>query len=110
MKKLLALAATGATAATLAVPALAATKTVTVGDDFFVRKGATPTVTINKGDTVKWVWKGKHKHNVFETAGPVHFHSPSRTSGSFSRRFTKAGTYTLVCTYHAGMTMKLKVK
>jgi plastocyanin len=113
VKKLLAVTAMGAIAAVLAVPALAGTKTVTVGDNYFGKKGTTPTVTINSGSAVKWVWKGKKKHNVYELSGPidgVHFHTPTKKSGSFKRVFHKRGTYVLVCTYHSNQKMTLKVK
>jgi plastocyanin len=110
MKKLLALAVAGTVATACAVPALAGTKSVTVGDDYFVKRGAESTVSIHKNSSVKWVWKGKHKHNVFEISGPVHFHSPSQKQGTFTHKFKKTGTYEFVCTYHANMKMKVKVK
>jgi plastocyanin len=112
VKKLLALAATGAAAAALAVPAFAATAHVKVGDDWFVKKGtSTPTVTIKKGSTVQWTWSGKHPHNVFQIQGPGHFHSPTHThTGTFKHRFTKRGTYVFICSYHANMRMKVRVK
>jgi plastocyanin len=111
VKKLLALAAAGSAAAALGVPALAATtKTVKVADDYFVRRGATPTVRIHKGDTVRWVWSGRHRHNVFQIGGPGHFHSPTHArTGTFRHRFTVRGTYVFQCTYHAKMRMKLRV-
>lgn len=110
MRKLIAgLAVTAATAA-LAVPALATTKTVTVGDDYFVKAGARPTVTVKKNATVKWVWKGKSAHNVYATKGPQKFHSKTITKGSYSHKMTKKGTYTIVCLIHSGMDMTLKVK
>ena len=111
MKKLLALAAAGSVAAALAVPAFAATAHVKVGDDYFVRKGATPTVTIRKGSTIQWSWSGRHPHNVYQIGGPGHFHSPTHTkSGTFKHRFTVRGTYVFQCTYHANMRMKVRVK
>jgi plastocyanin len=103
VKKLLALAAAGA--ALTAAPASAATKTVTVKDDRFVKT----LVVIHKGDSVKWIWKGKHRHNVFQVGGPGHFHSPTQAKGTFTHKFKKVGTYEFQCTYHAGMTMKVKV-
>ena len=111
MKKIIALVvATGATAA-LAIPALAATAHVRVGDDYFVRKGSTPTVTIRKGSTVEWNWSGHHPHNVFQIGGPGHFHSPTHThTGRFKHRFTVRGLYVFQCTYHANMKMKVRVK
>jgi plastocyanin len=110
MRKLLALTAVAATAATAAVPALAATKTVKVGDDYFVRSGSRPTVTVHRNDTVKWVWRGKVVHNVFVTKGPQKFHSRTQVSGSFRHKMTRKGTYLIVCTIHSGMEMNLKVR
>ena len=109
-RKVLGLAAAGATAAALAVPAFAATKTVKVGDDYFVRAGSRPTVTVKKNDTVKWVWRGKVVHNVFVTKGPRRFHSTTKASGTYSHKMTVRGTYMIVCTIHSGMDMKLVVK
>src|SRR6201747_1929990 len=108
MKKFLAAgAATTIAAGALAIPALAATKSVQVKDNKFVAKS----ITVSKGTTVKWVWKGKAPHNVTVTKGPARFHSSTKTSGSFSKKLTKAGTYTILCTIHApGMKMTVKVK
>ena len=93
--------------AVLAVTAFAATKTVTVKDNLFAPK----TLSVAKGTTVKWVWRGgKAPHNVTVTKGPVKFHSATQTKGSFSKKLTKAGTYKIVCTIHApGMAMTIKV-
>lgn len=108
MNRTLALAAV--VMAVLAVPALAATKTVKVGDNYFGKKGAKPTVTISKGDKVKWTWSGSAKHNVYQIGGPGHFHSPThKGSGTFTHKFTQKGTYTFQCTYHADQSMKVKV-
>lgn len=110
MQKLLALAAT-ATAAAVAVPAQAAiTKNVRVDDNYFVRVGPRPTVTVRRNDTVKWNWRGEVAHNVFVTKGPQKFRSKTFTRGSYARKMTVRGTYLIVCTIHSGMTMKLVVK
>lgn len=110
MKKLFVLTAAVIASAALAAPALAATKTVNIYDDYFVRKGSEPTVTIHKGDTVKWVWHGRHKHQVFQIGGPGHFHSPPHTGhGTFKHKFTVRGLYEFVSPYD-GAKMKLKVK
>jgi plastocyanin len=107
MKKLIAAGATIAAAGVLAVPAFAATKTVQVKDDVFVAKS----ITVKKGTTVKWVWKGKAPHNVKVTKGPMKFASTTQVKGTFSKKLTKKGTYTLLCTIHApGMKMTIKVK
>jgi plastocyanin len=98
-------------AAAVAVPALAATKTVKVGDNYFVRSSGVPTVTVKKNTTVKWNWAGKRPHNVTVKSGPVKFTSKTQESGSFSKKVTKVGTYTIICTIHGqgDQSMKLKV-
>ena len=110
MRKLLVAVLIAAATAVLAVPALAATRSVKVGDDYFVRKGSVPTVTVKKGTKVTWRWAGKDMHNVAVTKGPVKFRSSFKTSGTFSKKLTRTGTYTLVCTIHQpDMKMKLRV-
>src|SRR5687768_13602302 len=98
MRKLLALVLAGALAGVLAASALAATKTVKVGDVYFVKRGTPQTVTVSKGTTVKWTWVGNLPHNVKVTKGPVKFTSPTQTSGTYKRKMRKRGTYKLVCT------------
>ena len=110
MRRVLILVPVVAVSGALAVPALAATKTVKVGDDYFVKKGSASTVTVKKNDTVKWNFTGKNSHNVKVKSGPAKFESPIKKSGSYSRKVTKAGLYTIVCTIHEGQTMKLRVK
>ena len=110
MKRILSIVAATAATAAVAVPALAATRSVKVGDDYFVRSGSRPTVTVHKGDTVKWVWRGKVAHNVYVTSGPQKFHSRTQTKGSYSHRMTRKGTYRIVCVIHSGMEMNLKVR
>ena len=108
MKKLIAAgAATALAAGALAIPAFAATKTVQVKDNKFVASS----ITVSKGTTVKWVWKGKAPHNVKVTKGPATFKSTTQVKGSFSKKLTKKGTYSILCTIHApGMKMTVKVK
>jgi plastocyanin len=110
MRKLLVLMSIAALAAVLAVPALAATRTVKVGDDYYVRKGSIPTVTVKKGTKVTWRWAGKDMHNVAVTKGPVKFRSSFKSSGTYSKTVRTTGTYTIVCTIHQpDMKMKLRV-
>jgi plastocyanin len=117
MRKLLVLAAVSVTAAVLAVPAFAATKTVKVGNtgatsDWFISKAKNHgTVTAKVGDTIKWVWAGTFPHNVTVKSGPVKFHSPTQKKGTFARKITKKGTYKIFCSVHsaAKQSMTLKV-
>jgi plastocyanin len=113
MRKLLVLATVAVSTAAIAVPAIAATKTVKVGDIFFVKKGAkNPKVTAAVGDTVKWTWVGKFPHNVTVSKGPVKFKSKTQKSGTYSQKITKAGTYTIFCSVHGAkaQSMTLIVK
>ena len=90
-----------------AMPALAASKkTVDLGDNYFAPESA----KVAKGTTVTWNWTGTAPHNVTVVSGPQRFRSSVQTSGTYSRRLTKVGTYDIVCTIHPGMEMKLKVR
>ena len=110
MRKLLVASLIAAVSAVLATQALAASRSVKVGDNFFVRKGSVPTVTVRKGSTVTWRWAGRELHNVAVTKGPAKFRSSYKSSGSYSKRLTRTGTYTIVCSIHQpDMKMKLRV-
>jgi plastocyanin len=90
-------------------PAVAASKRVKVGDNYFVRDGGVPTVSVSKGTKVKWVWTGKSLHNVKVTKGPAKFGSASQKSGSFAKTVKKAGTYTIICTVHGASDQSMKL-
>jgi plastocyanin len=108
MKKLIAAGAVAAIAAgALAVPSSGAgTRSVSVKDNIFSPKS----VTVSKGTTVRWVWKGKAFHNVRAYKGPARFNSGVKKKGSYSRKLTKRGTYRLICDIHsAAMKMTVKV-
>ena len=110
MRKLLVVSLIAVASAVLATQALAATRSVKVADDYFVRKGSVPTVTVKKGTKVTWRWTGKDLHNLAVTKGPVKFRSSFKSSGTYSKRVTRTGTYTIVCTIHQpDMAMKLRV-
>jgi plastocyanin len=95
----------------IAAPAGAATRNVKVGDDYYVRAGNPPTVTVTRGTTVKWNWRGRRQHNVVVQRGPVSFQSALKRSGSFKRKLRRAGTYRIVCSIHApDMAMTLRVR
>jgi plastocyanin len=93
----------------LAAPAVAKTRNVKIGDNYFVRPGSpTPKVTVKKGTIVRWNWTGSHPHNVV-ASGPASFSSNVKMSGHYKHRLKKAGTYSVFCSIHSGMKMKLKV-
>jgi plastocyanin len=81
------------------------TTSVAVGDNFFKPKS----VSISANSTVAWHWKGKAPHNVTVVTGPQKFHSDTQTKGSYSHKFTKKGSFSIVCTLHQNMTMKVSV-
>jgi len=105
-KKTIAALAALALCALLAVPAFAATKSATVGDTYFKAR----TLTVSKGTTVKWVWRGKLPHDVKVKSGPAKFHSTVKTSGSYSKRLTRSGTYRIICTIHPSMKQTVTVR
>ena len=110
MRKLVPVTLVAVLCAVLASQALAAGRTVKVGDDFFVRKGSVPTVTVKKGTRVTWRWVGKDLHNLTVAKGPARFRSDYQKSGTYRKKVTKTGTYTIVCSIHQpDMTMKLRV-
>jgi plastocyanin len=100
-----ALAAGLATAAMAAPLAEGATKTVTVKNFKF----SPATVSVKKGDTVKWSFKkDPAPHNVKGKGG---IKSKSRiTTGTYSKRFTKKGTFSYICTIHPNMKGKVRVR
>ncbi len=108
-KRLIALLVVAVVAGALAIPALAATRTVRVGDDYFVSR-STHTVTVKRGTLVRWRWVGDNLHNVRVTRGPVRFRSTLKRSGTYSRRMRRVGRYRIICDVHAPeMRMTLRV-
>jgi plastocyanin len=73
-----------------------ATKRVRVGDFFFKKRS----ITIQRGDRVRWVWIGRQPHDVTVTRGPRKFHSRTKRSGSYRKRLFTRGTYRYICTVH----------
>jgi plastocyanin len=88
----------------------AATKTITIGDDFFKPKA----ITVKKGTILKFNWGPNNtgtldEHNVTGVSGNKFKSTPDTTKPSkpFMKRFTKNSL--VVCTIHPTV-MKLKVK
>jgi plastocyanin len=62
---------------------------------------------IKKGDTIKWVWGDKKKHNV---RGPGLSSAFSSKKGHVvSKTFKRAGTFIYICDVHADV-MKTRVQ
>jgi plastocyanin len=97
--------------AVLAGSALAATKSIKVGDDYYVRSRGVPKVTVSKGTKVKWRFVTDTGHSVTVKSGPTKFNSGIRTRGSYSKTLRKRGIYSIYCTIHgSAQRMKLVVK
>ena len=112
VKKLTVILALLAVTAVVAQPATATPRaqsaaTVSVKDNLF----SPSSLSVKRGATVTWKWKGKNSHNVVVASGPKKFQSSIKKSGSFSKKLTKKGTYSIICTLHVrqGMKMKLRV-
>lgn len=114
MRKLLVLAVAAVLAtAAFAIPALAATKTVPVGDIWFISKAKNhSTITVAKGTKVTWKFVGKAAHQVTVQSGPKKFSSKPITKGTYSQTLTKPGTYKVFCKLHSAalQSMVIKVK
>ncbi|HEX8326146.1 MAG TPA: T9SS type A sorting domain-containing protein [Hymenobacter sp.] len=96
------------TAATLA-PALAATITVEVGDNFYRGPDGTPTIRMTVNDELVFQNVGSGTHPTASAQWITFIISPTRPTETFaSGRFT-AGTYPFLCTSHGGMTGTLIV-
>ena len=109
MKRLIAvLAAVSLVAALFAVPALARTRSVAVRDNVFSPRS----LTIKRNDTIVFRWRGDNPHNVVARPGsPQRFRSSVKRSGTYRKKFTRRGTYRIVCTIHApNMRMTVRVR
>jgi plastocyanin len=99
-------------AATLVAPSSgsparqSATRAVSIKDDRFSPK----TVHVGARGRVTWTWKGQNDHNVtFRHVPRGASKKPrarTRSSGTFTRKFTIKGKYRYVCTIHEDLGMK----
>jgi plastocyanin len=105
VRKLITLMVVAALTAALAMSAtmaFAATKKVGVRGLKFSPK----TLRVKKGTTVKWSWSGSVPHNVVGKG----FKSKTAGKVTFSKKFTKKGTYRYVCTIHKAQGMSGVIK
>ena len=109
MRKLFVLTLAVGCLGTLASVALAATRSVKVGDNYYVRAHGVPTVTVSKGTTVKWNFRGNLPHTVTVKKGPSRFGSGTKVSGSYRKKLTRRGTYTIYCLIHGARDQRMKL-
>ncbi len=65
-------------------------------------------LTINRGDSVTWRFEdGSTQHNVTATGFRS---SPTKSSGTYTVRFTRAGSYSYTCTLHPWMAGTIVVR
>lgn len=85
--------------------------TVDVIDNAFLRGVQRPDVRIARDTTVVWRWRSQQSHGIAVRSGPARFAARVRTRGTFHHRFTRAGTYRIICPLHApGMKMTVVVR
>jgi plastocyanin len=109
MRKLIVLALIAGCLGVLASVAMAASRSVKVGDNYYVRPSGVPTVTVSKGTRVKWRFVTGTLHTVTVKKGPAKFNSGLRSSGTYTKRMKKRGTYTIYCTIHGSRDQKMKL-
>jgi plastocyanin len=64
------------------------------------------TLNIRRGDSVTWAWNTRNsEHNVAFHG----LHSRTGSRGSFSVKFSRAGTFSYVCTIHVAEGMRGKI-
>ena len=67
-------------------------------------------MAVKKGDKVSWKWtQGGVPHNVTPASGGAGSATTSRKGFTYTKAFSKAGTFRYVCTLHSGMKMTVKV-
>jgi plastocyanin len=109
MRKLLVVVIAAGALAALAATALAATRTVKVGDNYFVRPSGVPKVTVSRGTTVRFNFSAADSpHTVSRLRGP----SFKTCRSTCRRKLRKRGTYRLYCAIHGAsdQSMRLVVK
>jgi plastocyanin len=111
VRKPLALTAALALLLATASIALGATKTIKIGDNYYVRSSGVPTVTVKKGTSVLWRNRGKAPHTVSVSRGPVKFTSRNLNPGkSYRKTVTRTGSYTIYCKIHGASDHKMKLR
>jgi plastocyanin len=89
------------------VPAQAgSTKTVSVKNNSF----SPGSVSVKKGGKVTWKWtQGGVAHNVTPASGGKGSATSSKKGFTYSKSFSKAGSFKYVCTIHSSMKVTVKV-
>jgi plastocyanin len=73
----------------------ATSASVDIMDDFYAPRN----VTITRGGSITWTWRGSNTHSVTSDNGSE-LDSMLQSSGSYSHVFTQAGSYPYHCRNH----------
>jgi len=81
---------------------------IAVGDLFFRHRN----ISVRRGSTLRWLFRGKEIHNVSVANGPRGFASRNLTGGHvYRKKLRTPGTYQLFCALHpVSMTGTIKVR
>jgi plastocyanin len=109
MRKLIVMALAVGCLGILASVAMAASRSVKVGDNYYVTPSGVPKVTVKKGTKVKWRFGTGTPHTVTVKSGPARFNSGVRSSGTYSKKLKKRGTYVIYCMIHGARDQKMKL-
>ena len=112
MRKLIVMALVVGCLGVLASVAMAATKSVKVGDNYYVRPRACRRSPSRRARRSSGASAPAPRTRSPSSRGPAKFNSGVRSSGSYSKKLTKRGTYVIYCTIHgfSDQRMKLVVK
>lgn len=94
-------------------PMLPPNKVVRVGDDYFSPRKL---LKLPRRTLVVWKWRAVNgnTHDVYlksKPQGVKRFQSePATADFTFKRRLNVKGTYTVICTFHEDMTMRITVR
>jgi plastocyanin len=86
--------------------ALAATRSVSVRKSGSKYLFSPRSLSISRGDTVRWSWRGSVAHNV---AGRG-FRSRTANRLTYSHTFRRAGTYRVICQIHVGLGQRMTIR
>jgi plastocyanin len=90
------------------VPAVARGGAATSSTHTVVLKGVRfhpGTLSIDRGDSVTWLWRDHEEHNVTFHG----LHSKTKQTGSYTIRFTRSGSFSYRCTLHEAEGMRGKI-
>jgi Tol biopolymer transport system component/plastocyanin len=84
---------------------------VAIVDNAFHQGSDRPVVRLDAGQRLTWLWRSRQSHEVTLYRGPGAIRSPTQSSGRYSARLSRPGTYEFVCAIHApGMRMTAIVR